>query len=118
MAFTRLEPLPGARWLHADGESVPATVSPDRPEQDAPVSGDTGPERVVVSFGPELAIEKARRLAPRPTVIVFAAFQFDPEAAIAWSFAIKARTVHETFTLVLILCWLWPLPMFRPTEGS
>ncbi len=91
LTFTRLEPLPGARWLHADGESVPATASPDRPEQDGPVSGDTGPKRVVVSFGPdhapleqrqvELAIEEARTLAPRPTVIVFAAFQFDPEAA-------------------------------------
>ena len=91
LAFTRLEPLPGARWLHADGESAPATASPDRAGQDEPLGGDSGPERVVVSFGPdhapleqrqvELAIEEARKLAPRPTVIVFAAFQFDPEAA-------------------------------------
>ncbi len=91
LTFTRLEPLPGARWLHADGESVPAAASPERPEQDEPSSDDTGPERVVVSFGPDhapleqrhvdRAIEEARKLAPRPTVIVFAAFQFDPEAA-------------------------------------
>jgi len=45
----------------------------------------------VVSFGPEhapleqrqvaLAIEEAQTLVPRPSIIVFAAFQFDPEAA-------------------------------------
>ena len=91
LTFTRLEPLPGVRWLHADGESAPGTASPDRAGQDEPLRGDSGPERVVVSFGPdyapleqrqvELAIEEARKLAPRPTVIVFAAFQFDPEAA-------------------------------------
>lgn len=46
---------------------------------------------MVVSFGPdyapleqrqvELAIEEARRLVPQPKLIIFAAFQFDPEAA-------------------------------------
>ena len=45
----------------------------------------------VVSFGPEhapleqrqvaLAIEEAQSLVPRPQLIVFASFQFDPEAA-------------------------------------
>jgi adenine-specific DNA-methyltransferase len=49
------------------------------------------PQRVVVSFGPEhapleqrqvaQAIEDAQTLVPRPKLIVFAAFQFDPEAA-------------------------------------
>ena len=49
------------------------------------------PERVVVSFGPdhapleqrqvEQAWEEARTLAPPPKLLVFAAFQFDPEAA-------------------------------------
>ncbi|MEW5897696.1 MAG: site-specific DNA-methyltransferase, partial [Bacillota bacterium] len=72
--FSRLEPLPGTRWLHADGET----------KEDAP-------KRVVVSFGPEyapleqrqveLAIEEAQRLVPKPKIVVFAAFQFDPEAA-------------------------------------
>ncbi|GAF26363.1 type III R-M system Adenine specific DNA methylase [Moorella thermoacetica Y72] len=72
--FTRIEPLPGTRWLHADGETK-----------------EDEPKRVVVSFGPEyapleqrqveLAIEEAQRLVPRPKLIVFAAFQFDPEAA-------------------------------------
>jgi type III restriction enzyme len=46
---------------------------------------------VVVSFGPEhapleqrqveLAIEEAQQLVPKPRIIVFAAFQFDPEGA-------------------------------------
>jgi adenine-specific DNA-methyltransferase len=46
---------------------------------------------VVISFGPEhapleqrqveLAWEEARTLSPRPGILVFAAFQFDPEAA-------------------------------------
>jgi adenine-specific DNA-methyltransferase len=46
---------------------------------------------VVVSFGPEhapleqrqvaLAIEEAQALVPKPKIIVFAAFQFDPEAS-------------------------------------
>ncbi len=48
-------------------------------------------QRVVISFGPEhapleqrqveSALEEARKLVPRPQLIVFAAFQFDPEAA-------------------------------------
>jgi adenine-specific DNA-methyltransferase len=72
--FTRVEPLPATRWLHADAETK---------EESA--------QRAVVSFGPEhapmeqrqveLAIEEAGKLVPKPKMIVFAAFQFDPEAA-------------------------------------
>jgi adenine-specific DNA-methyltransferase len=72
--FSRVEMLPGTRWLHADAETKEDT-----------------PQRAVVSLGPEhapleqrqveLAIEEARRLVPKPKIIVFAAFQFDPEAA-------------------------------------
>jgi adenine-specific DNA-methyltransferase len=72
--FSRVEPLPGTRYLHVDGET----------------KGDK-PQRMVVSFGPEhapleqrqveLAWEEARTLIPHPQLIVFAAFQFDPEAA-------------------------------------
>lgn len=71
--FSRLETLPGTRWLHADGET-----------------NEQKPQRVVVSFGPEhapleqrqveLAIEEAHKLVPKPKIVVFAAFQFDPEA--------------------------------------
>jgi adenine-specific DNA-methyltransferase len=72
--FSRVEPLAGTRWLHADAETK-----------------GVKPERVVFSFGPEyslleqrqveLAWEEARTLVPKPAVIVFAAFEFDPEAA-------------------------------------
>ena len=73
ISFARLEPLPGTRWLHAEGET------------------QHNSERVVVSFGPDhapleqrqvaRAIEEAQNLVPKPKVIVFAAFQFDPEAS-------------------------------------
>ena len=76
ISFVRLEPLPGTRWLHAEGETLP---------------GDVGAERIAVSFGPDhapleqrqvaLAIEEAQSLVPRPKIIVFAAFQFDPEVS-------------------------------------
>jgi len=72
--FSRVEPLAGTRWLHADAETK-----------------GTRPERVVFSFGPEyslleqrqveLAWEEARTLSPKPAILVFAAFEFDPEAA-------------------------------------
>ena len=78
ISFVRLEPLPGFHWLHADGES-----RSDDTETDS--------ERVVISFGPDhapleqrqvaLAIEEAQNLVPKPKIIVFATFQFDPEAA-------------------------------------
>ncbi|MDF0592209.1 site-specific DNA-methyltransferase [Methanotrichaceae archaeon M04Ac] len=73
--FSRVEPLLGARWLHADAETK---------------NGD-GPQRAVISFGPEhapldqtqvaRAVEDAQKLVPKPKIIVFAAFQFDPEAS-------------------------------------
>ena len=88
ISFARLEPMPGTRWLHTEGETRPDSTGADR-------IGDGGtaenPERVVVSFGPdhapmeqrqiELAIEEARTLVPKPTIVIFAAFQFDPETA-------------------------------------
>ena len=85
--FARLEPLPGYRYLHADGESLP--------NKDGTDSIREGPartsQRVVVSFGPDhapleqrqvnQALQEAETLRPSPRVIVFTAFQFDPEAA-------------------------------------
>lgn len=72
--FARLEPLPGAKHLHAIGET-----------------NDKQPKLVVVSFGPEhapleqrqveQAWEEARSLSPKPLILLFAAFHFDPEAA-------------------------------------
>jgi len=70
--FSRVEPLGGTRWLHADAETK-----------------NGKPERVVISFGPdyapletrqvEMAWEEARTLHPKPEILVFAAFQFDPQ---------------------------------------
>lgn len=72
--FSRVEPLAGTRWLHADAETK-----------------GVKPERVVISFGPEHSLldprqvesawQEARTLIPRPAMIVFAAFEFDPQAA-------------------------------------
>ncbi|MDE0145337.1 MAG: site-specific DNA-methyltransferase, partial [Nitrospira sp.] len=88
ISFARLEPLPGTRWLHAEGETRPDSAGADRV-----CDGGTAenPERVVISFGPDhapieqrqiaLAIEEAQTLVPKPTIIIFAAFQFDPEAS-------------------------------------
>ncbi|MCX8072410.1 MAG: site-specific DNA-methyltransferase [Candidatus Binatia bacterium] len=86
--FARLEPLPGCRWLHAEGETKPNDEGADLVRETGPAYN---PMRVVVSFGPEhapleqrqvaQAIEEAQTLVPKPKLIVFAAFQFDPEAA-------------------------------------
>lgn len=72
--FTRVELMGGTHWLYADAETK-----------------EDNPQRAVVSFGPEhqplerrqveLAIQEARSLVPKPTILIFAAFQFDPEAA-------------------------------------
>ena len=71
ISLIRLEPLPHPH-LHAEGETSDGI-------------------RLVVSFGPEhatleqlqveRAIEAAREQVPRPQLLVFAAFAFDPEAA-------------------------------------
>jgi adenine-specific DNA-methyltransferase len=85
--FSRVEPLSGTRWLHADAETK---LNDDGADQlrEGPAKER---QRVVISFGPEhapleqkqveMALEEARKLVPRPQLIVFAAFQFDPEAA-------------------------------------
>ena len=83
ISFARLEPLPAMRFLHAEGE----TRSPTEESGDCTAAT----ERVVVSFGPDhapleqrqvaLAIEEAQKIVPKPSTIIFAAFQFDPEAS-------------------------------------
>lgn len=72
LEFSRIEPLPATRFLHAEGETKDG-------------------QKVAVSFGPqyapleqrqvELAIDEAQTLVPKPKIVVFASFQFDPEAA-------------------------------------
>lgn len=72
--YSRIEPISGTTYLHAEGETK-----------------ESEPKRAVISFGPaysplgkgqvELAIQEAQKLVPKPKVIVFTSFQFDPEAA-------------------------------------
>ena len=86
--FSRLEPLPGTRWLHADGEIRSGESNAKCDGMDDSIHSF---ERAVVSFGPDhapleqrqvaRAIEEAHFLIPKPKVIVFSAFQFDPEAS-------------------------------------
>jgi adenine-specific DNA-methyltransferase len=76
--FSRIEVIPGYRWIHAVAETIP--------ESDKLI-----PERVAVSFASEfmpleqrqvaLALEEAQSLVPKPKILIFAAFQFDPEAS-------------------------------------
>ena len=70
--FARVELLQGTRHLHAEAETIDG-------------------KRVLVSFGPdhapldqkqvEMALEEAGNLKPAPSMVLFAAFQFDPEAS-------------------------------------
>ena len=88
ISFARLEPLPGTRWLHAEGDTRPDSSGADRVRETGTAYHA---QRAVVSFGPDhapleqsqvtRALEDSLTLVPRPTVLVFAAFQFDPEAA-------------------------------------
>ena len=83
IAFASMEPMAGARHLHAE-----AAIRPD--DGGAGAGGASQPRRVVVSFGPEhapmdprqveMAIQEAEKMRPKPDLIVFAAYQFDPEA--------------------------------------
>lgn len=72
LEFARIETLGGTRWVHAEAETKDG-------------------KKAVISFGPEyapleqrqveLAIEESQELVPKPTIVIFASFQFDPEAA-------------------------------------
>lgn len=74
LMFSRVEPLSGTRYLQAEAETKEET-----------------PRRAVICFAGEtkpldsrmvaLALDEAENLRPAPKMIVFAAFQFDPEAA-------------------------------------
>ncbi len=86
--FARLEPLPGCRWIHAEGETRPSDEGRNQIREKG--TAYTA-QRIVISFGPEhapleqrqveMAWEEARTLVPKAKLLVFAAFQFDPEAA-------------------------------------
>ena len=73
--FSRIEPMVGTRFLHAEGE----------------ILEDGKQKKALISFGPdygaleqrhaEEAINEARALANKPDFLIFAAFHFDPEAS-------------------------------------
>ena len=79
LRFVRVEPMPGAKWLHAEAEIAAGKEG-----------GELAGQRVAVCFGPEhapleqrlveFAWDEARELRPKPGVLLFCAFQFDPEA--------------------------------------
>ena len=72
--FSRVASHPATKWLHVDAETK-----------------ETKPKRVMVSFGPEYApleqrqvskaIEESQTLVPKPEIIIFAAMEFQSEAA-------------------------------------
>ncbi|MFH1162018.1 MAG: site-specific DNA-methyltransferase [Candidatus Jorgensenbacteria bacterium] len=74
--FSRIEPMAGTKYLHAEGE-----ILDEKGKQ----------KKAVISFGPdyapleqrqvEEAINEARSLADKPELMIFAAFHFDPEAS-------------------------------------
>lgn len=72
--FSRVETLQGTKFLHAEAETK-----------------EDEPRRAVICFAGEtkpmdsrmvnLALNEVENLRPRPKLVIFAAFQFDPEAA-------------------------------------
>jgi adenine-specific DNA-methyltransferase len=72
--FSRVEPSLGTVFVHAQAETI-----------------EDAPQRVAISFGPDYAPleqrqvegawKEAQMLNPAPVILLFAAFQFDPEAA-------------------------------------
>lgn len=83
--FARIEPAEGTHYIHAIGEIL---------------EDDNTNKTAVISFGPDFGpieqrqieetMNEARALADKPDFVIFAAFQFDPEAAkdidqIEWS---------------------------------
>lgn len=96
ITFNRIEPLLGMQWLHAEGETNEG-------------------KRTIICFGPdfgpleqrqvEMAMKEARSLEHIPDVVIFAAFQFDPEAGkdidlIEWKGVqiLKAQMSADLFT--------------------
>ncbi|MBQ7154092.1 MAG: site-specific DNA-methyltransferase [Synergistaceae bacterium] len=70
--FARIEPLTGRHWLNAEGETV------DGRRTAVCFAGESS---LMDSARVEGALDEAEDMRPAPEVIVFAAFQFDPEAA-------------------------------------
>lgn len=74
LEFSRIETLTGTKFLQAEAE----TKEPEPRRAVICFAGETKPldSRIVA-----LALDEAETMRPAPRIIVFAAFQFDPEAA-------------------------------------
>jgi len=92
LRFSRLDPLPGTyKFLHAEGETGPADNGHQMPDSNHYQKVGDQYQKVVVSFGPahapfeqrqvEMALKEAEQINPTPDLVIFSAFQFDPEAA-------------------------------------
>ena len=70
--FSRVEPMSGTQYLQADAETT------DGKRAVICFAGETRPmdSRMV-----KLALDEAEELRPSPKLVIFAAFQFDPEAS-------------------------------------
>ncbi len=74
LQFSRVEPMNGTQYLQAEAETK-----------------EENPRRAVICFAGEtkpldsrmvaMALDEVERLRPAPKMVIFAAFQFDPEAA-------------------------------------
>lgn len=74
LEFSRVEPMSGTKYLQAEAETK-----------------EEEPRRAVICFAGEtkpldsrmvaMAMDEVERLRPAPKLVIFAAFQFDPEAA-------------------------------------
>lgn len=86
--FSRVEPLSGTRYIQAEAETAWSNAGADCIAEEP---SDWKPQKVWVVFGPEhapleqrqveMALQEADKLRPKAQLILFAAFQFDPEAA-------------------------------------
>ncbi|WP_423905980.1 site-specific DNA-methyltransferase [Candidatus Spongiihabitans sp.] len=90
--FSRVEPLSGTRYIQAEAETTWSNAGADS-VADGPIDC---PQKVLaqkawIVFGPEhapleqrqveMALQEADNLRPKAQMILFVAFQFDPEAA-------------------------------------
>jgi adenine-specific DNA-methyltransferase len=87
--FSRVEPLEGGTFLHAVAETAPQSIVKGNLIDDPTTLQQT--QRAVICFAGENypldvrmvehAMNEARYIQPRPELLIFAAFQFDPAAA-------------------------------------
>ena len=87
ISFSYVAPLPHPH-LHAEAETKPDNAGENQLAENITAYN---PSRAVIAFGPEHAplnkrhvedaIQQALEIVPKPNIVVFAAFQFDPEAS-------------------------------------